>query len=383
MLRRERLGALALLGLTSFIDTIACSSATNTGVEGTGGFVVGGGGMTPIPGGGGAGAAMVPSGYGGSTPGGGGTGNVGNKPNVGGTGNTAIGGSGNAVSTGGSMVMAGGAAGAAGMSGSAGVAGAAGGGGGGASGAGNTGGAAGMPMMTQPPCLTTPASDVLIMGDSYVTGALSPALQPALGMLYPAANQFRNVAVAGVSMANGGIGALVPTQFTGKPKLVIMDGGGNDILLCDAIKFAGCGTMCNKAGSSSLQICKDIVAQATAAAGALFDKMSAAGVSDIVYFFYPHPPTNGGGMKEIDDYSEPIARAQCEAYGAKTNGKTNCYWVSTVKPFADAGGDINPANFVADGIHPSQAGQNIIAKLINDTLKAHCLAQPSSSGCCK
>ena len=47
----------------------------------------------------------------------------------------------------------------------------------------------------------------------------------------------------------------------------------------------------------------------------------------------PHPPTNNGGMKEIDDYSEPIARMQCEGYTAKTNGKTNCYWVTTVKPF--------------------------------------------------
>jgi lysophospholipase L1-like esterase len=159
-----------------------------------------------------------------------------------------------------------------------------------------------------------------------------------------------------------------------------MDGGGNDILLCDAVKFPDCGTCTTGRLVEPADI--RIVAQATAAAGTLFDKMSAAGVKDIVFFFYPHPPTNNGGMKEIDDYSEPIARAQCEAYGAKTNGKTNCYWVTTVKPFADAGGDINPANFVADGIHPSQTGQNIIAKQINDTLKAHCLAQPSSSGCC-
>jgi lysophospholipase L1-like esterase len=339
--------------------------------------------MTILPGGGGAGTGLVPAGYGGSMQGGGGSGNVGNASNLGGTGNTAIGGSGNAFSAGGSMMMAGGAAGA-GMSGGAAGMGMGTGGGGGASG-GNMGGAAGMPMMAEPPCMTSAATDVLIMGDSYVTGALSPALQPALGALYPAANQFRNAAAPGVSMANGGISALamVPTQFSGMPKLVIMDGGGNDILLCDTTKFPGCNTKCNAPGSSSLQICKDIVTQATAAAGTLFDKMSAAGVKDIVFFFYPHPPTNNGGMKEIDDYSEPLARAQCEAFGAKTSGKTNCYWVTTVKPFADAGGDINPANFAADGIHPSDAGQKIIAKQINDTLKAHCLGQPSSSGCCK
>jgi lysophospholipase L1-like esterase len=373
------------LGFASAIGSIACSSANGSDAQGTGGFVGGGAsGMTPVPGGGGAGTGMVPTGYGGSTPGGGGSGNVGNQPNQGGTGNTAIGGSGNALSTGGSITMAGGAAGAVGMGGAAGM-GMSGGGGGGASGGGNTGGAAGGAPTEKPPCVSNPAQDVLIMGDSYVTGALSPALQPALGALYPLANQFKNVAAPGVSMANGGISALamVPTQFSGKPKLVIMDGGGNDILLCDTAKFPGCNTQCNAPGSSSKQTCKDIVAQATAAAGTLFDKMSAAGVKDVVYFFYPHPPTNNGGMKEIDDYSEPIARAQCEGYGAKTSGKTNCYWVSTVKPFADAGGDINPANFVLDGIHPSDAGQKIIAKEINDTLKAHCLGQQSSSGCCQ
>ncbi len=378
MLRRIRLCALALLSSASFVDTMACSSDPGTSAVGTGGFV--GAGAVPATGTGGAAPTMGSSG--GTTPTGNGgsiVGGTGNTSNQGGSGNVvSVGGSGNLPGAGGTMTMGAGG----GSAGAGETAGAAGMGAGGAAGA-NMGGAAGMTMMTEPPCLTSGATDVLIMGDSYVTGALSPALQPALGMLYPAANQFKNVAVAGVSMANGGIGAFIPTQFTGMPKLVIMDGGGNDILICDAGKFPGCGSTCNKAGSSSLQICKDIVSQATAAAGMLFDKMSAAGVKDIVYFFYPHPPVNGGGMKEIDDYSEPIAKAQCDGYGAKTNGKTNCWWVSTVKPFADAGGDINPANFAADGIHPSQTGQNIIAKLINDTLKAHCLAQPSSSGCCK
>lgn len=386
MLRRGRLGGLLLVGLASVIDTMACSSANSSGPQdnGYGGLP---GGMTPIQGAGGAGTGLVPPGSGGSTPGGGGVGNTGNLPNNrGGTGNTAVGGSGNAVSAGGSMIMAGGSAGAISMGGAAGTvmgAGGAGEGAGGAAGA-NMGGAAGGPPMAKPPCISNPAQDVLIMGDSYVTGALSPALQPALGALYPLANQFKNVAAPGVSMANGGISALamVPTQFSGMPKLVIMDGGGNDILLCDTAKFPGCNTKCNAPGSSTLQICKDIVQQATDTAGKLFDKMSAAGVKDVVYFFYPHPPTNNGGMKEIDDYSEPIARAQCEAYTGKTNGKTNCYWVSTVKPFADAGGDINPANFAIDGIHPSDAGQKIIATEINNTLKAHCLGQQSSSGCC-
>jgi lysophospholipase L1-like esterase len=380
MLRRVRLGALTLLGFTSLIDVIGCSSNADTPGDGSGaaGGQLGSSGGTPvIPGGGGTVTTAGTGGSGATVVGSGGSGNTGNTPNQGGTGNVAVGGSGNLPGGGGMMIGAGG-----GSAGAAQTGGAAGMGAGGGSAGANMGGAGGMMTTQKPPCISNPATDVLIMGDSYVTGAASPALQPALAALLPTASQFKNVAVAGTSMATGGILGLIPTQFSGMPKLVIMDGGGNDILICDAIKFPGCGTMCNTTGSSKLQICKDIVSQATATAKTLFDKMSAAGVKDVVYFFYPHPPVNNGGMKEIDDYSEPPARAQCEAYTTTSGGKTNCYWVTTVKPFADAGGDINPANFAADGIHPSQAGQNIIAKEINNVLKAHCLGQPSSSGCC-
>ena len=335
----------------------ACSSGADPGpAAAQGGFAGVAGGLAMGGGGPGGGGAPGAGGY---------VSGTGNTPGQGGS--VTVGGS---TSAGGSMSVGG--------TTSAGGAGAGGGG------AGMGGSGAGGAPAEKPPCIANAGTDVLMMGDSYVTGALgSPALQPALAKVFPSAAQFRNVAVAGVSMASGGIGALIPTQFNGKPKLVIMDGGGNDILICSAVMYPGCNTMCNAPGSSSLQICKDIVTSGTAAAAKLFDTMSAAGVKDIVYFFYPHPPTNNGGMKEIDDYSEPIARKSCEDYAGKNGGKTRCYWVSTTKPFADAGGDINAANFWSDGIHPSAKGQDIIAGEINKVLTAHCLGQTSSSGCCQ
>ena len=39
-------------------------------------------------------------------------------------------------------------------------------------------------------------------------------------------------------------------------------------------------------------------------------------------------------------------------------------------------------NFALDGIHPSQAGQNIIAQQIDGTMRADCLGRPAASGCC-
>jgi hypothetical protein len=63
----------------------------------------------------------------------------------------------------------------------------------------------------RPPCLAVPGEGVFI-GDSYITGFLSPRLQPALTRLDPFVAGFRNHAVAGTAMASGGFGTI-PPQF--------------------------------------------------------------------------------------------------------------------------------------------------------------------------
>jgi lysophospholipase L1-like esterase len=109
-------------------------------------------------------------------------------------------------------------------------------------------------------------------------------------------------------------------------------------------------------------------------------KAANAGVKDTIYFFYPHLPGANSGYNEISDYAEPIARASCDGAYVRTGGKMNCYFVSLVAPFAAKGGDGNPANFVADAIHPSAQGQQIMADEINKVMKARCIGQ--QSGCC-
>jgi lysophospholipase L1-like esterase len=263
---------------------------------------------------------------------------------------------------------------------------------GGASTGGTTGtggaGTGGAPPASKPPCIATPAQEAAILGDSYVTGAASPALQPALGKLDASVLQYKNYAVPGTSLATGGITGLIPPQLDSalaaskNLKFIIMDGGGNDILICDAAKFPGCSTTCSKAGSTSSQMCKDIVTQATAAAEKMLEKESNSGIKDIIYFFYPHVPSNNGGYSEILDYSLPVAKEQCDNVLTKTAGKTTCHFIDFVPIFKAAGGDRNPANFAGDGIHPSQAGQDMMAKEINRVMKEQCIGQPASSGCC-
>jgi hypothetical protein len=52
--------------------------------------------------------------------------------------------------------------------------------------------------------------------------------------------------------------------------------------------------------------------------------------------------------------------------------------VDLVAPFKAAGGDKNPANFAGDGIHPSQAGQNVIAKEVFKVMKDNCIGMTAS-----
>jgi lysophospholipase L1-like esterase len=239
----------------------------------------------------------------------------------------------------------------------------------------------------RPPCLAVPSEGVFI-GDSYITGFLSPPLQPTLAALDPFVAGFRNHAVAGTAMASGGLGTIPPQFDTtlaedARVKLVIMDGGGNDFLICDPIRYPRCTTLCSAPGSATQRVCTDIVAAAVAAMGQLAAKMADAGVKDIVYFFYPHIPNHNGGFREIVDYSEPLVRQQCQDVSTITGGRLTCHFVDLTGPFQAAGGDLNPANFSPiDGIHPSAAGQVIIASQIWSTMQRGCLGQTAASGCC-
>lgn len=238
-----------------------------------------------------------------------------------------------------------------------------------------------------PACMSSP-SQVVMIGDSYITGAASPALQPALGMLYPSANSFRNYAVAGTSMATGGITGLIPPQLTTAIsvdpdiRLVIMDGGGNDVLICDTFQFSQCNMLCNNPGSDTVPVCQQIVDRALQAGRALMQTAADAGIHDTIYFFYPHIPANNGGYTDILDYAEPLVKDMCDGAEAATGGQLRCHFVDLIQPFIAAGGDRNPANFAGDGIHPSAAGQAIIAQQIWNVMQSDCLGQPSSSGCC-
>jgi hypothetical protein len=347
--------------------SVGCGSSDTSGNGSSGN---GGGGTGSSSGAGG-------SGLGGSGVGGGsgfsGSGDQGGSGNGGGSGSTSSGAGGSGSSSG-----AGGSGSSSGAGGSG-----AGGSGTGGSGAGDDGG----PPANKPPCVTK-STEGAYVGDSYITGAFSPSLQSTLDPIMMMAGQtagYTNKAVAGTAMAAGGIG-LIPPQFDSLVgtdiRLVILDGGGNDILIPPT---GSPGTNCkNMAGNSMTKACTDIIAAALAAGATLMQKMADNGVKDVIFFGYPHvPPSTLGGSNgnELIDYATPLTKASCDGELMATGGKLTCHFVDLRTPFGNSGVAGTP-NIVSGDVHPTQAGQTIIATEIEKVMKASCLGQPVSSGCC-
>jgi lysophospholipase L1-like esterase len=327
------------------------------------------GGASSGNGGGGTGSS---SGAGGSGIGGSGVGGSGfsGSGDQGGSGNS--GGSGSSSGTGGS----GSSSGTGGSGSSSGT---------GGSGTGDGGG----PPANKPPCVTKGTEGAYI-GDSYITGALSPALQATLEPIMMMAGQtvgYTNKAVAGTAMASGGATGLIPPQFDSLVgtdiRLIILDGGGNDIL----IPAAGSPDCKNLMGNSMNAQCQAIIAKALMAGQTLMQKMADNGVKDVIFFGYPHvPPSAVGGLggangNELIDYATPLTKASCDGELMATGGKLTCHFIDLRTPFGNSGTAGTP-NIGGDGVHPTQAGQTIIATEIEKVMKASCLGQPVSSGCC-
>jgi hypothetical protein len=361
-----------------------CSSASSEGPNGQSGYP----GYTLTQGGGG------------SNLGGMGTGNAvsgGNVPGVGGAAPSGQGGrapgAGGAVGYGGALPGGGGSppgGGGAQPGGGAPPVGGAGGESGGAPAGGNGGmsGGGGAAPIEKPPCLKD-ASQIVLIGDSYINWGTHtfPQDMNAVSML-----NIGLYAVGGTSMGSGGIG-LIPPQFdtalAAHPtiKVVIMDGGGNDVLLPDVAKFPQGGD-CKMKGAMSPSIpdCQKIVQAALDAGVKLFLHMADKGVNDVMYFFYPHVPLNtvlgGTDPNGMLDYALPKIKEQCEkawdtSYAANPQKPLRCHFIDTV-PIFQGHNDY----FAAGDVHENSTGSKAITAAIWAKMKTDCVGQPASSGCC-
>jgi len=229
------------------------------------------------------------------------------------------------------------------------------------------------------PCIAD-GNEVVFIGDSYSDYGIAHRSMASFveqhGRMDGAlktGDTYRNLAVAGTTLAAPP--AAIQSQWTSamsmKPvKVVVMSGGGNDVLINN--------TQCRPEGSEARAECKAVVQASLDATKKMFASMKEAGVSDVIFFWYPHIP---GGLltgyekgTSISDYTFPMLDAIAKSASTDT---FHAYMVPTVEIFEG-----HPEYFYSDGLHANDTGTAKISDAIWKVMKDNCIGQASSSGCC-
>jgi hypothetical protein len=189
-------------------------------------------------------------------------------------------------------------------------------------------------------------SDVIMIGDSWMllgaTGISLSLQNPANGG-NPA---YTNYAVPGTQLLNG----QIPSQYTQAKavktsiRTVIMTAGGNDVLL------TGLSADCAN-GGTTCQMQLNTIGMALAQ---LWAQMSTDGVTDVVHIEYSRYA--GGGVK--DPAANEMGLQQiCDAVPQPMH----CHLLNT--------DTLVGMDLMADGIHPSAAACDRVAKAVTDMMQ--------------
>jgi hypothetical protein len=198
--------------------------------------------------------------------------------------------------------------------------------------------------------------DVVFLGDSIF--ALSGAIQQNLHAR--AGGTFRNYTTSGAELVGGVLAPSIVQQYEmalSDPvfsPIVVMDGGGNDILL-PAIAFDpyDCKTQWWEWGRLS-RSCKNFIDDIYVDGVDLLNDMHADGVSDVIFLGYYYTKN---GLFALDDLEEAVDYGDGKLAQACANSAANC-------AFIDPRSTIRDSDIIFDGIHPSTSGSNKLADLI-------------------
>jgi lysophospholipase L1-like esterase len=191
-------------------------------------------------------------------------------------------------------------------------------------------------------------SDVVTIGDSWMDNTLGGTGGGIASALRSASSQpYRNYAKQGTKLL--GIGLLfdppIPDQWdqalraNRNIKTVVMTGGGNDVILDDAMKKS-----CQEGGPE----CAMVLAKIRDALKQMWAKMATGGVTNIVHVMYAK--VAGDGLKDAEANAAAI-KAVCDAVPAPT--RCHLFFTDTyVKSKSD----------LTDGIHPKAAINTSLAR---------------------
>jgi hypothetical protein len=190
---------------------------------------------------------------------------------------------------------------------------------------------------TAAPTYIDATNDVAINGESFF-GASNirdelTRLARRDSVIAPTAT-FRQIAVSGalISQIQGYYKNAVP-----KPKYVISDGGGNDLMGSCPGSVATCPTVANTFNAVKVY----------------FDSMATGGTKKVLWMRYPDPQgTNWATLKTNQDLFNPLVKALCD-----TVTLPKCVWID-LRPVWEG----HYAQYTTDGIHATNAGGTATAE---------------------
>jgi hypothetical protein len=236
-------------------------------------------------------------------------------------------------------------------------------------------------------------NEVVMLGDSYLDapwGNVGPTIMMKANAMY----RHYYIGAASLAWGNPNTQFYIPYQFDPMAltdpavqnpadiKVVIMDGGGNDVLIGN--------TSCETTAPPGNTSCVTTIQTAIGEARTEMQQMAQKGVKWVVYFFYPHLDTAGGGIlstpaptvNDTLDYAYPLAEQMCcgtsftsSAANYSCSGQPvaglNCVFIDTRPAFEG-----HLADYIkSDKVHPTQAGADVITDLIWSQMQNHCIAQ--------
>jgi hypothetical protein len=196
---------------------------------------------------------------------------------------------------------------------------------------------------------TIKGNQVIVIGESFI--AMSHGITQDLQALavnagvLASGDSFIDNSVSGTQLS-GGISPSIPQQYTNgntqkNIRWVIMDGGGNDCL----------NGSCSNPPTSSCTALQNAVT----AANNLLAQMGNDGVIKVLYFFYPDPQQDLGGLKAKLDVLRPLIQSV-----VTSSTKPIGYWLD-LRPVFEG----HYSEYIqSDGIHPTAAGCQATANAI-------------------
>jgi len=204
---------------------------------------------------------------------------------------------------------------------------------------------------------TADRNDVVTVGDSIfdLSGDLQRFLEEKAGQT------FRDYTISGSEIKGGSLARAINLQyadanaFNGNIDTIVMDGGGNDILIPASLgDVYGCRTKWYRKNISSR--CENLIDNVYVDTVNLLNTMDSDGVKNVIYLGYYELPRGNANLADALDYGDTRLAEACE------NSNAAC-------SFIDPRGAI-PANYVLDDdIHPTIEGSQVLADLIWPSLQ--------------